>query len=323
MDLPCPRSSRIAAVAAVLALGLGLTGCSQGQDATDPSASPTASAIAQPGLVDNLDGVTVEGPPGEEPTVTFEPFTIAETQSKVLTEGSGPQIAADGGALLSYVGVNGRTGEKFDSSFPSGGPVQFQLDSVVPGFAKGLTGKTEGSRVLIAMPGKDGYDVSGGNPQAGIEVGDTLVFVVDIVSVPLTGPQGDPVTQPAGQPQVTGAEDDPQVTIPAGDPPTELLVQPLVRGSGDPVSADSVITVHHRGWLWDGTQVEDSYASGAESGPLSTLIPGWVEGLDGQTVGSRVLLVVPPEQAFPDGVPQLGIPAGATLVYVVDILDAS
>ena len=37
---------------------------------------------------------------------------------------------------------------------------------VVPGFSKGLTGQRQGSRVLIAMPGKDGYDASGGSPQA-------------------------------------------------------------------------------------------------------------------------------------------------------------
>ena len=62
---------------------------------------------------------------------------------------------------------------------------------MVPGFSKGLTGQKQGSRVLIAMPGTDGYDSSGGNPQAGIEVGDTLIFVVDIVAVPLEGPEGD------------------------------------------------------------------------------------------------------------------------------------
>ena len=42
--------------------------------------------------------------------------------------------------------------------------------------------------MLIAMPGSDGYDASGGSAQVGIEVGDTLIFVVDIVAVPLGGP---------------------------------------------------------------------------------------------------------------------------------------
>ena len=52
--------------------------------------------------------------------------------------------------------------------------------------------------MLIAMPGADGYDASGGSPQAGIEVGDTLIFVVDIVATTLSGPEGTPVPPKAG-----------------------------------------------------------------------------------------------------------------------------
>ena len=52
------------------------------------------------------------------------------------------------------------------------------------------SGQHKGSRVVIAMPGQDGYDPMGGNPQAGIEVGDTLIFVVDVVDVQLAGPKG-------------------------------------------------------------------------------------------------------------------------------------
>ena len=91
---------------------------------------------------------------------------------------------------VNYYGVNGRTGKKFDESFSRGQAVTFSLAQVVPGFSKGLTGQKQGSRVLIAMPGSDGYDASGGSPQAGIEVGDTLIFVVDIEATTLSGPEG-------------------------------------------------------------------------------------------------------------------------------------
>jgi peptidylprolyl isomerase len=37
-------------------------------------------------------------------------------------------------------------------------------------------------------------------------------------------------------------------------------------------------------------------------------------------VGSRVLLVVPPAQAYPSGNPRSDIKVGETMVYVVDIL---
>ena len=63
----------------------------------------------------------------------------------------------------------------------------------MPGFGKGLTGQKQGSRVLIGITGPDGYDASGGNQQIDVQVGDTLLFVVDIVAVPLDGPKGEKV----------------------------------------------------------------------------------------------------------------------------------
>lgn len=336
MDFLRPRPARTALLAAVLALGLGLAGCSQGSGANSPTASPSASASAapEPAQVTTLDGVSVGGTFGESPTVTFTPFTVGDTLSKVLSDGTGPEVTADMTVTVHYQGLNGRTGEVFDASYANGKPTAFPLNGVIPGFSKGLVGKKQGSRVLLAIPGKDGYDSSGGNPQAGIQAGDTLVFVVDIVSVPLSGPQGDTVSQPSGQPTVSGPVNDPKISIPSGAAPGQLLVQPLIKGKGDKVTADSTVTVNYRAWLWDGAkQVDDSYAAttvngqqvpaAPQSGQLSTLIKGWQTALAGQTVGSRILIVAPASEAYPDGAPELGIPAGATLVYVVDILQAS
>ena len=52
------------------------------------------------------------------------------------------------------------------------------------------------------------------------------------------------------------------------------------------------------------------------------VIPGWDEGLVGQTVGSQVLLVVPPDKGYGAGSASAGIKGTDTLVFVVDILDA-
>jgi peptidylprolyl isomerase len=54
------------------------------------------------------------------------------------------------------------------------------------------------------------------------------------------------------------------------------------------------------------------------------VIAGWDTGLVGQTVGSQVLLVVPPDQGYgKDGNPQAGIKGTDTLVFVVDLLGAA
>lgn len=313
------------AVAAMLALSAcGADGGEAGQTPT-PEAS-SAAAVDAPAEVDNLDGVTVKGEFGESAEIEFDPFTITETQSEVLIEGESDNTRPIEGTDLvavHYKGVNGRTGEVFDESYPNEQAIPFPLDQVVPGFAKGLTGKHEGDRVLIAMPGTDGYDATGGQPAAGIEVGDTLVFVVDIVSAPLAAPSGETVEQPADQPQVTGEVDDPTIDI-SGEAPEELVAQTLIAGGGTEVTADSTITVAYRSWIWDGAkQVDDTYAAEPETGALEGLIPGWVEGLEGQAKGSRVLLVVPPDQAYPEGAAEQGIPAGSTMVYVVDLLQVA
>ena len=54
------------------------------------------------------------------------------------------------------------------------------------------------------------------------------------------------------------------------------------------------------------------------------MIPGFDEGLIGQTVGSRVVLVIPPDKGYgAEGNSQAGISGTDTLVFVVDILAAS
>ena len=50
-------------------------------------------------------------------------------------------------------------------------------------------------------------------------------------------------------------------------------------------------------------------------------IKGWKQGLAGHTVGSQVLLVVPPSLGYGNK-DQEKIPANSTLVFVVDILAA-
>jgi peptidylprolyl isomerase len=68
---------------------------------------------------------------------------------------------------------------------------------------------------------------------------------------------------------------------------------------------------------------DNSYDRGEPVGfpvGIGQLIPGWDEGLVGQTVGSRVLLSVPPEKGY--GTQEGHDLAEDTLLFVVDIIDA-
>jgi peptidylprolyl isomerase len=315
-----------------LSASLFLAGCGKDDAATaDSSATavPSASASASPSATaakvtpsDNFDKVSVSGDYGKAPKVSVKkPYAIDKTRTKVLQASDGPVVKAGQTVQVNYYGVDGRTGKKFDESFSSGKPVAFSLAQVVPGFSKGLTGQRKGSRVLIAMPGSDGYDASGGNAQAGIEVGDTLVFVVDLVDVQLSGPEGAKVDPPSGLPTVTGAIDKPTITIPKTDPPKKLVVQPLIKGTGPKVGASDTITFNYRWQAWkDGRLIEQSYGAKPASFQLAGLVSGMQKGLAGQTVGSRVLLVIPPAQGYPNGNADPKIDKNETLVMVVDLL---
>ena len=106
-------------------------------------------------------------------------FSVTQTQVKTLTAGDGPVVAPTATVSVCYMGVNGRDGSVFDSSYQRGAPVEFALDQVVPGFQKAIAGQTVGSTVAVAMVSADGYPQ--GQPAAGIEPGDSLIFAIKIL----------------------------------------------------------------------------------------------------------------------------------------------
>lgn len=299
---------------------------------TAPSASGSASASAtptvKPTVIANLDAITVDPvAPGKLPKVTGKwPLAVEKTQVKVLTPGTGAVVPKGATVEVNYHGINGRTGKPFDSSmdeqFGHKAPATFPLTGVVAGFTKAIEGQKVGSRVLVMMTGQDGYGSQGGNPQAGIEKDDCLLFVIDILASSVTGPSGEAVAPKAGLPKVTDAKGVPSVEIPKTATPTSLVVQPLVKGTGKKIAATDAVTVHYRAWDWaTGKLLLDDYSNAAgETGAIAQLVEAWKQGLVGQTVGSRVLLIAPPATAYGEAGVDGKIPKNATLVYVVDLL---
>ncbi|MFV0429079.1 MAG: FKBP-type peptidyl-prolyl cis-trans isomerase [Arachnia sp.] len=313
---------------------IGVTAC--GSDSTDPgdSASPALSeAVVSPSgststgalptaaieASDNLDGITVAE--GDDPEVSIPaPWAIDETRTKVLKPGEGQKLTDASIVTLNYKGINARTGEVFDSSYERGEPTTFGLQSVIVGFAKGLEGQDVGSRVLIAIPSQDGY--AEGNEGAGIQVGDTIVFLVDIISANYDEATGEAVAPVEGLPTVTMTDEGPEIEIPDAAPPTELVVQPLIQGTGPEVTAASSVQVKYRTWVWDsGELVQDAWYP--QQGLLSTLVKGWIQGLPGQNTGSRLLMIVPPELAYGNGNGDSPVEGRQTVVFVVDLLYAA
>ena len=103
---------------------------------------------------------------------------------------------------------------------------------------------------------------------------------------------------------------------------TGLQYEVITESTGaKPLATDSV-TVNYRGTLIDGTEFDNSYARGEPiTFPLNRVIPGWTEGVQLMSVGSKYKFYIPYTLGY--GIHGAGntIPGGAVLVFDVELLD--
>lgn len=100
-----------------------------------------------------------------------------------------------------------------------------------------------------------------------------------------------------------------------------LQYEVITEGTGEkPTAADSV-TCHYKGTLLNGTVFDNSYDRGQPiTFSLGGVIPGWTEGLQLMSVGSRYKLYVPYTLGY--GAFDYGpIPGGSLLIFEVELLN--
>ena len=100
-----------------------------------------------------------------------------------LTEGTGLEAKAGSTVSVHYVGVAWSTRQQFDASWDRNDEFTFKLGAgqVIGGWDQGVQGMREGGRRRLTIPPALGYGASGAGGV--IKGGETLVFVVDLVSV--------------------------------------------------------------------------------------------------------------------------------------------
>ena len=102
-----------------------------------------------------------------------------------------------------------------------------------------------------------------------------------------------------------------------------LQYKVLKKGNGKKPSASSRVKVHYKGTLISGETFDSSYDRGvpAEFG-LSQVIPGWTEGLQLMSVGSKFEFFIPQELAYGAN-PQPGgiIKPYSLLIFEVELLE--
>nr|WP_237523009.1 FKBP-type peptidyl-prolyl cis-trans isomerase [Streptomyces sp. SID1328] len=271
---------------------------------------------------------------GEKPTVakgTGEPSK--DLAVRTVIAGNGRTVAENDFIKANYLGQIWSSGKVFDNSYDRN-PLVLQLaqGSIIDGWRYALTGKKIGSRVEIAVPPTWGYGPSG-NEQAGIKGTDTLVFVIDLLDSYNTKSSAKgkevPQTDPALPKVATNTDgNQPKVTLPKSDPPKKLVSNYIIEGDGDEVTRKQAVLCQFQGLEWQGGRTfQKTYGSGRLSQfsveQMEQVVKGLAQGITGKKVGSRVLIVVPPDLGYGDNPPSgSGIKKGATLVFTVDILAA-
>jgi len=106
------------------------------------------------------------------------------------------------------------------------------------------------------------------------------------------------------------------VTTPSG-----LQYKVLRAAEGAKPSKLGEVEVHYKGTLIDGTVFDSSYQRGEPiSFLLAQVIPGWSEGVQLMSVGSKYEFYIPFELAYgPKGIPGV-IPPYAALIFEVELL---
>ncbi|MCT1775386.1 FKBP-type peptidyl-prolyl cis-trans isomerase [Brachybacterium sp. p3-SID957] len=306
-------STALAATAAI-----GLAACSD--DGTDPEQTgATGSDGGGEGAI--LSAVTVSEDLGSEPTVEFEaPLQVTAPDAVVVVPGDGETIAAGDTVIMRSAYVDASTGEMLQSWWqgaPAGG-MQVDAQTIGEQAATFFTSVTVGSRFAMA-----GWQQSQtGQSMSLIQVGD-----IDRIVAPLRA-EGKP-QEPSGDfPAVNlGENGAPSLDgAPEGEPPTKTTRELLIEGTGDATREGDFLTMQYTGWAWDtGEQFDSSWDRGA---PFSfvqgqgMVITGWDQHLLDVPVGSQVMLVIPPADAYGED-PELHELGGKTLVFVVDVLDAA
>lgn len=107
------------------------------------------------------------------------------------------------------------------------------------------------------------------------------------------------------------------VTLPSG-----LEYKIIKQGTGPKPKDSDIVTVNYSGTLVNGTEFDSSYKRNEPASfPVGGVIAGWTEALKLMPVGSTWMLYIPSDLAYGEQGSPPAIPANATLIFKVELLE--
>ncbi len=310
------RTRPLLVLSTVAAASLLLAGCSgsgnpESSSSPDPSSSSQCLVNAEAG--DTSDAVVVEGE-GADTTVTVPADAeFANVERTVISEGEGENLTVNDLVSVQYQIVDAASGTVLDSSARGeDGSLPVLLDPNQSSlFVAALECEPIGSRVVLALPAS----------ALGEGASNLVVYAEAVDRLPEVA-TGEDLEPTAGMPEVELDDDGkPTVTIPDGDAPTETKVAVLKQGDGATVASGDLVVVQYLGVKWsDGEEFDSSWSRDAAPAQFQTtgVVAGFQKALEGQKVGSQVLVVMPPSDGY--GASEGHELQDESLVFVVDIL---
>ncbi len=101
-----------------------------------------------------------------------------------------------------------------------------------------------------------------------------------------------------------------------------LQYEVIKEGKGTKPQATSTVRVHYEGKTIDGKVFDSSYERGEPAEfPLNRVIPGWTEGLQLMSVGSKYMLYIPYQLGYGERGAGENIPPYSALIFTVELLE--
>lgn len=263
--------------------------------------------------------------------ILHSPVDSDEGASRVLSTGDGEQVDGENIVEFRQVAASPESGDVLGHNFdaPSAQPawmpsIQATGQDIDEFFYDALTaeGVTVGSDLAIYYPADD----------EGLHDEQLAVFRLED-QYPAHA-RGEVQEQSGDLPEITNEVGEAPVLADHDteeEAPEELTTEVLIAGEGEEISDDDQVFVQYRGWQWengeefDGSWTEDGEVAEPFGFSLAGgVIEGWLEGIPGNSVGDRLLLVIPPDQAYGESEDEEGLTEGGQpgghLIFVVDII---
>lgn len=224
-----------------------------------------------------------------------------------ITKNNQPKPVSGDNVSVHYVGKL-MDGTEFDNSVKRGSPITFPLGQgrVIKGWDEGIAMLGKGDKALFIIPPQLAYGANGAGNGL-IPANATLQFEVELVDF----------SEPYKRFDITGKE---AITTASG-------LKFYIINEGDlsrkPTVGQTAVT-HYAGYLQDGTKFDASYDRG-QPFPVPVgqgqVIKGWDEILPLMGIGSKYTVVIPPALGYGAQGSPPAIPANATIIFDMELLE--